>query len=282
MAGRKTSGTRREGDSWYGSRSGLGYMVYENIETNYPSIFDSKREGAEVLLPKEPASSLPDLRQLLIDYGKYRTKQEFAEDQYVRKFYALIPELNKSLNLLLEKVTGFGILTGLNYGNEDPCGFFRRLRGLDLPEHISKVLDRISDSAKSLCDLKAYTLEFLGERARLLMPNTTSLVGEEPAIELLYHAGSLRNLALMPASAIQVLGAERALFKHIIHGSPPPKHGALFKVKGMSSLRTKERGHVARYMAGKVAIALRADYAGTTLDLAKEKDQIERMLKRKK
>lgn len=282
MSGEKKSEGKGREDSWYGKRVSGQYLLYENIETEYASIFDALRQGIPVGAKLVKGQKPPDLRELLIQYGRYRIKQEFAEDQYIRKFFALIPELDKSLNLILEKVSSFGLFTGVNYNSNDPCGYFRRLVGLDLPPDISKMMDRISESAQSLCNLKGQALEFLGEKARALMPNTSDFVGEEIAIELLYNAGSLKNLALMPASAIQVLGAEKALFKHIIHGSPPPKHGAIFKVKGMSSLRTKDRGKVARFIAGKVAIAVRADFLGSTLDLSKEKDKLQAMLKRKK
>ena len=257
-------------------------MVFQGLEENYPEIFDSLRSGKPVDASLVSNKELPDLRKLLIDYGRYRIRQEFAEDQYVRKFYALIPELNKSLNLILEKVSNFGLFTGVSYGNEDPCGYFRRLRDLDLPEDIAQEMNSISDTAESICSLKSQTLEFLTQKASHFMPNTSAFVGEEIAIDLLYHAGSLRNLAMMPASSIQVLGAEKALFKHIINGTPPPKHGVIFRVKGMSSLKTRDRGRVARFIAGKVAIALRADYLGTTLDMSKEKERLADMLKRKK
>lgn len=281
MTKERISGSQREGVKWYGQRSQKGFLVYQDIETEYADIFDSLREDSTPGKEMSEARSVPDLRVLLIKYGKYRIKQEFAEDQYIRKFYALIPELDKSLNLILEKVTNFGLVTGINYENDDPCSYFKKLKDTGLPDHISLVLDRISDTAESICSLRSYTLDFLTDRASKFMPNTTELVGEETALELLFRAGSLRNLALMPASAIQVLGAEKALFKHIIHGSPPPKHGVLFKVKGMSSLKTKDRGRVARFIAGKAAIALRADYLGTRIDLTAAKEQLQKMLKRK-
>lgn len=282
MSGEGNSETRKNVDKWFGSRKGGSYLVYEGLEEHYQEIFDTLRIGEEVKLLKNESRSIPELRELMIKYGKYRIKQEFADDQYIRKFYALIPELNKSLNLILEKVEGFGIITGLTYGNEDPCNFFKRLKGLDLPDGIPAIMEEIATSTESICSLKSNIISFLSERARELMPNTCDLVGDEIAIELLYHAGSLRNLALMPASAIQVLGAEKALFKHILYGSPPPKHGSLFKVKGMSSLKTSQRGKVARFIAGKTAIALRADFAGHKLDQEKAKEKILELLKRKK
>lgn len=282
MARGKTSEGKGKESSWYGRKISGNYLVYKGIETGYVNIFDALRSGQAVELELEKAVKPPELRELLIEYGRHRIKQEFAEDQYIRKFFALIPELDKSLNLILEKVSGFGLFTGVNYNSNDPCGYFRRLRGLDLPEDISHMMDRISESAESICSLKSQALDFLREKIRIFMPNTSNLVGEEVAIELLYQAGSIRNLALMPASAIQVLGAEKALFKHILHGAPPPKHGAIFKVKGISSLRTKDRGKVARYIAGKIAIAARADFRGTSLDFEKEKEHLQLMLKRKK
>ncbi|MCL4337103.1 MAG: hypothetical protein M1129_02205 [Candidatus Thermoplasmatota archaeon] len=282
MSGEESSGTRKGADKWYGTKKGNQYLVFDGLDTNYAQIFDALKEGKDAGVGFVESKTPPDLREFLLKYGQYRLKQEFADDQYIRKLYALIPELNKSLNLILEKVAAFGLMTGLTYGNEDPCNFFKRLKGLDLPGKLPEVMEQISGSADSICSLKGNIILFLSERAREVMPNTCDLVGEEIAIELLYHSGSLRNLALMPASAIQVLGAEKALFKHILYGSPPPKHGSLFKVKGMSSLKTSERGRVARFIAGKTAIALRADFAGHLIDQEKSKARIQELLRRKK
>ena len=72
----------------------------------------------------------------------------------------------------------------------------------------------------------------------------------------------------------QILGAEKALFSHNTYGSKPPKHGVLFKFPGLSSLPSSGRGKVARIMANKVAIAARADYLGTSVDIAGMKEKI--------
>ena len=67
------------------------------------------------------------------------------------------------------------------------------------------------------------------------MPNVTYLTDEKIAAELLAKAGSMERLALLPASTIQLLGAEKALFKHIKYGSKPPKYGVLFKLAEVTS-----------------------------------------------
>ncbi len=266
---------------WYGYPRPMGFAVFSNIEREYSRIFDDLRDGKPPGSEVVERTELPDLRALMIEYAKYRVKKEFREDQYVRKFYSLVPEINKSINLILEKVMTFGLITGISYNSDDPCRFFTNLEELDLPEDISSMMTQISSSVAGLCALRSSLTQFLSERVRILMPNTCRIAGEDLATELLFHAGSLRNLAMMPASSIQVLGAEKALFKHFVSGTPPPKHGILFHYKGLSSLPPRRRGRVARVIAGKIAIASRADLSGTTLDTDKMLGKIKETMNRK-
>ncbi|MCL5430144.1 MAG: NOP58 family protein [Candidatus Marsarchaeota archaeon] len=93
-----------------------------------------------------------------------------------------------------------------------------------------------------------------------LLPNTTFLTDEKIAAELLSKAHSLEKMATMPASTIQLLGAEKSLFKHIKFGSKPPKYGVLFKMPEISSAPKEIRGRIARVYATKICIAVKADY----------------------
>jgi nucleolar protein 56 len=70
----------------------------------------------------------------------------------------------------------------------------------------------------------------------------------------------------MPASTVQVLGAERAFFEHLRGNAPPPRHGLLFLHPAIQSASRHERGKLARTLAGKVAIAARLDRAGAPVD----------------
>ncbi|MEM0157655.1 MAG: hypothetical protein QXN26_06295 [Thermoplasmataceae archaeon] len=279
MEGRGQDRNRRV--MWYGYPRPRGFAVFSNIEREYSRIFDDLRDGKVPESEAVDRADLPDLRSLMIEYAKYRVKNEFREDQYVRKFYSLVPEINKSINLILEKVMTFGLITGVSYNSDDPCRFFTSLEALDLPEEISSMVTQISSSVTGLCALRSSLIQFLSERVRTLMPNTCRIAGEDLATELLFHAGSLRNLAMMPASSIQVLGAEKALFKHFVSGTPPPKHGILFHYRGLSSLPARRRGRAARVIAGKIAIASRADLSGTLLDTDKMLGQIKEIMNRK-
>jgi nucleolar protein 56 len=113
-----------------------------------------------------------------------------------------------------------------------------------------------------------------------LMPNTTYLTDEKIAAELLSKAGSLERLATMPASTVQLLGAEKALFKHIKFGSNPPKYGTLFKLAEISNGPRDRRGRIARAYAAKISIALKADYFTKSFIAEKLKADLEKAVKR--
>ncbi len=107
----------------------------------------------------------------------------------------------------------------------------------------------------------------LGAGAREVAPNLSSVVGPVLAARLIESAGSLTRLSRMPASTVQLLGAERALFRHLKEGKRPPKHGVLFQHPAVHGAPHWARGRIARALAGKAAIAARADALGSRLDL---------------
>jgi nucleolar protein 56 len=98
-----------------------------------------------------------------------------------------------------------------------------------------------------------------------IAPNITSLVGAYLAAKLLAHVGSLAKLAKLPASTIQLLGAEKALFRHMhlkrAHKKTrPPKYGIIFNHPAVQAARDELRGKVARLIASKLALAARTDF----------------------
>lgn len=103
--------------------------------------------------------------------------------------------------------------------------------------------------------------EYTNELAKEVCPNMEHLVGGKLAGKLVALAGSLRKLSIMPASTIQVLGAEKALFKHLKNrkGIAPPKHGVIFQYPAISQSPKKARGKIARALAAKLSIAAKAD-----------------------
>ena len=92
-----------------------------------------------------------------------------------------------------------------------------------------------------------------------LAPNMSEIVGPMITARLLSHAGSLRKLAMLPSSSIQLLGAEKALFRFKKQGGKPPKHGVIFQHPYISKAPFKVRGKHARLLSAKLAIAAKAD-----------------------
>lgn len=90
-------------------------------------------------------------------------------------------------------------------------------------------------------------------------PNLTSLIGEMVGSKLISHAGSLTNLAKYPASTIQILGAEKALFRALKTKGKTPKYGIIFNSSFIGRAGQKNKGRISRYLANKCAIASRID-----------------------
>jgi nucleolar protein 56 len=105
--------------------------------------------------------------------------------------------------------------------------------------------------------------EYVNEVMKEVAPNMTSLAGPMIGARLISLAGGLMELSRLPASTIQVLGAEKALFRSLRTGAKPPKHGIIFQHPYLHRASWWQRGKVARVLAGKLSIAAKIDaYSG--------------------
>lgn len=148
--------------------------------------------------------------------------------------------------------------------------------GADIAE---EDLEKIRDMCKNTLELYRIRSElesYVDSTMKAVAPNVYSLVGAPLGARLIALTGGLGNLAKRPASTIQVLGAERALFRALKTGARPPKHGVIFQHQNIHSAQRWQRGKIARALAGKLAIAARLDaftgkYLGDSLRTAFEK-----------
>lgn len=101
--------------------------------------------------------------------------------------------------------------------------------------YISAVMDETCPNAKAVCDV---------------------LIGAK----LIEHAGSLKRLSEMPASTIQIIGAEKALFRHMKTGAKPPRHGIIVNHPLIAKAPERMHGKIARALADKISIAAKIDY----------------------
>jgi nucleolar protein 56 len=136
----------------------------------------------------------------------------------------------------------------------------RRSRGGDMtPENLA-IVKRLADQVIAQSDLRRVLADHVEVAMETVAPNVKELLTASVGARIVAKAGSLARLATLPASTIQVLGAEKALFRALKTGARPPKHGLLFQHPLVHSAPKWQRGKIARAVASKVAIAARIDY----------------------
>ncbi|MGQ9551424.1 MAG: C/D box methylation guide ribonucleoprotein complex aNOP56 subunit, partial [Candidatus Bathycorpusculaceae bacterium] len=134
--------------------------------------------------------------------------------------------------------------------------------GADIGEADLKQIQALCENLTRLYELRQTLEDYLDKGMEEVAPNTKAIVGSLLGARLIAISGGLANLARRPASTIQVLGAEKALFRSLKIGARPPKHGIVFQHTLLHEAKKWQRGKIARALAGKLAIAARADAFG--------------------
>ncbi|WP_052833655.1 C/D box methylation guide ribonucleoprotein complex aNOP56 subunit [Staphylothermus hellenicus] len=181
-------------------------------------------------------------------------------DELVREhsdYARIIYELGHRSNITVEnlKKLGFSEEKARKIAEAAEKSMGADLSDFDI-EYIKTLAGIILDLYKLRETLEGYIEAIMKEVA----PNITALVGPKLGARLLSLAGGLENLAKLPASTIQVLGAEKALFRALRTGGKPPKHGVIFQFPAIHRSPRWQRGKIARALAAKLAIAAKVDY----------------------
>ncbi|KAK5723426.1 Nucleolar protein 58 [Elasticomyces elasticus] len=123
-------------------------------------------------------------------------------------------------------------------------------------------LDNIRALAEQVVGFTEYRSQlssYLSARMQAIAPNLTALVGELVGARLIAHAGSLMNLAKSPASTVQILGAEKALFRALKTKHDTPKYGLIYHASLIGQASGKNKGKIARMLATKATLGIRVD-----------------------
>jgi nucleolar protein 56 len=166
-----------------------------------------------------------------------------------------IDDIDESINVLSERLLEWDILEFeiSRPGDLTETHSSQSTTYPALKHEFAESIERLSEQRKKIAG--AIELEM-----RDVAPNLSSLAGELLGARLIARAGGLESLARMPASKIQVMGASKALFKHLQFGAKPPKHGLIFQHPLVRGSPLSNRGKIARTMAAKLAIAARLDF----------------------
>ena len=214
----------------------------------------------------------------------------------IREWFGLhFPELDR----LLEKNETYARLV-VNLGRKENF-VIENLENEGIPKNKSESIVKVAEASMG-ADISSEDLSQIQELSRKVLelyvvrqslenhveiimdevaPNTKTITGSLLGARLIAIAGGLVNLAKLPASTIQVLGAEKALFRALKTKSRPPKHGIIFQHPLIHDAKRWQRGKIARALAGKLSIATRVDafkgkYVGDEIkaDLEKRVEEI--------
>lgn len=135
-----------------------------------------------------------------------------------------------------------------------------RSKGGTISEKDMEKLKALATLANTLSSVRDGLNTYVESQMKTISPNVTEVAGATIGARLMAKAGGLDRLAILPASTIQILGAEKALFRSLRTGAKPPKHGILFQHSAVHTAPKWQRGKIARTLANKIAIAARVDF----------------------
>jgi nucleolar protein 58 len=131
--------------------------------------------------------------------------------------------------------------------------------GTEITEEDLENIKLLAEQVVGFTEYRQQLSSYLSARMQAIAPNLTELVGELVGARLIAHAGSLMNLAKSPGSTIQILGAEKALFRALKTKHDTPKYGLIYHASLVGQATGKNKGKIARVLASKAAIGLRVD-----------------------
>lgn len=190
-------------------------------------------------------------------------------DTYAR----LVAKLGNRRNFTYENLVAEGIP---KEKAEELGGAARKSMGAEISEPDLTVLQSFCELMLDLYKFRGKSEAYVEDVLKQVAPNMTAIVGAPLSARLISIAGSLDNLAKMPASTLQVLGAEKALFRSLKTGARPPKHGVIFQHTAIHQSPRWQRGKIARALSGKLSIAARIDAFGGEFLGQKLRDDVDR------
>jgi nucleolar protein 56 len=216
------------------------------------------------------------LHAAMVELGKRRMRKAIGPEDHLRQAVGALDELQGSENALVERLrewyglhfpelapvvdTGTYVdLIAMHGGRDRMPVEARESVGADLPEREEQELKAFAGLAKLVGDHRKAIESYVERSVREIAPNVSDVASPLIAARLVALAGSVEELARAPSGTVQLLGAERALFRHLRTGSRAPKHGVLFQHPWVHGAPPWQRGAIARAFAAKISLAARAD-----------------------
>ncbi len=221
--------------------------------------FATRREKLLALTKKQVAESLSDDIVVIqaLNAVDDLTTQINGMSKRLREWHGyFLPELDHAIDSNEHYVSLIAEKSYEELVNEYGQGMQAKVRSQDYVRAQNFAL-----FIKSFFDEKNELLQYIESKLEVFMKNVLTLAGVTISARLLASAGSLYRLSRVPASTIQMYGAEKALFRHLRSGARSPKHGHIFNhplVQGAN--RSRQSGKAARMLADKLSICAKVDY----------------------
>lgn len=226
------------------------------------------------------------LREVTIRLAREQVASSAHRDEEVMHAIKALDDLNDTINLFSERLADWyaPYKDSGSISNSISESDLRRIPEQDnLPCAMRMLAQNLIDLHKSRDAL----IEHIKDEIARVAPNLTNLAGALLAARLLSIAGGLNRLCMMPASRVQILGANRAMFRHL-RGASPPKHGVIFQHPHIHASPHRMRGRIARAFSSKLVIAARIDYysgkvsEGLVQDLTDRIESVKRKMRKEK
>jgi len=254
------------------------------------------------------AKDIAQMRKELIKRAKKQVEKKYSEkDVHIIRAVSLLSDLDNAFNLLAENCiewygSHFPELNSLVKNNEAYLKIVESLgerekitvkklekllgesekskqveakakkgMGSKIPEKALAEIRALAGNALKLKQERKELQEFIEEEMKKLAPNFSELAGPVLGARLLASASGLKQLAMMPSSTVQLLGAEKALFRHLRNKkSKGPKYGFIYGHSLLRNVPGKHKGKMARALASKMVLCARSDYFGGKKGLGKK------------
>ena len=232
-----------------------------------------------------------EITEIYRNLAIYKIKKESAsEDKHLIQAINSIDEIDESISKLIERIREWYALyfpemdiiknnetyiklISQNKTKEEilkakPDAFPTDI--IDIDDDINpKDLEIMNNYANSISEMQQTRKDledYVDFKMQDIAPNLRLLVGSSLGAKLISHAGGLKRLAMYPSSTVQIMGAEKALFRHLKSGDRPPKYGLIYQHPQVRGAKWWNRGKIARMLAGMISLAARRDVFTKTFD----------------
>lgn len=255
-------------------------------ELGKPEMYDSSS-----ITPEKYGYDGDFMHEVMIGLGKLRTSEPIPRDRSLVQAIRSLDDQIATINLYNERLhEWYGMhfpeladyahdaryaqliaMNGEREGVIEELGIDIESIGADMDPSDMDAIRDLADTLSRLYDDKDRTETYIQGIVEETCPNMCAILGAPLAARMVSLAGGLERLASLPSSTVQLLGAEKAMFRHLKSGKRGPKHGVIYQHPDVHRAPYWQRGKIARALAGKVLIAAKidqyhGDFAGDRLN----------------